>query len=228
MKTFTSFSKFHGRKGSTRALLLWNHKPFAVTCAHSTVRKTLGLFHQTALLLGARSSVHHFSWVARVILQLLVSGLRVLSTMLFDDFPTVGTTTERAQLTSCVEALFSVTGWSLKDTASFGPSFSALHVKVDLGEFDAGQVVFGNTDIRISAWLFALNRETAKWSHTRTHPRPHPERKWDRFFDKIQVIFFSKKAVPTLQNLRNTGRMRLRRRVENDHDQKPASGVSHP
>ena len=87
--------------------------------------KTPELFHQTALLLGARSSVHHLHWVARMILQVFVSSLRVLSTTFFDDVPTLGTDTERVQLTSCVEALFRVTGWSPNDTDSCAPSLSA-------------------------------------------------------------------------------------------------------
>ena len=97
---------------------------------------------------------------------------RVQSTTFFDDFPTIGTDTERVQLTSCVEAAFSVAEWSLKDTDSFPPSFSALGVQVDLGEFDAGKVAFGNTDIRFSGLKEAIGKVLAQGSI-----EPHVARK---------------------------------------------------
>ena len=64
---------------------------------------------QTALLSGARFFVRHFNWVERMILRILVSGLRVLCSTFIDGYPTMGTDTERVQLTSCVEALLETT-----------------------------------------------------------------------------------------------------------------------
>ena len=107
--------------------------------------------------------VHHFDW-ARTILQVSVSGLRVLSTTFFDDVPTAGTDSERVQLTSCVEALFSVTLCGLKDMDSFAPSFSAFGVQVDLGEFDAGKAAFGNRNIRFSGLTGPIGEDLAQGS----------------------------------------------------------------
>ena len=48
--------------------------------------------------------------------------------------------------------------WSLKDIDSSAPSFPALGVRVDLVEFDAGKVAFGNSDIRISGLTEPISR----------------------------------------------------------------------
>ena len=47
---------------------------------------------------------------ARDFAGLIVSRLRFLATTFFDDFPTIGTATERVQVTSCVKALFRLSG----------------------------------------------------------------------------------------------------------------------
>ena len=96
------------------------------------------LFQQCALPSGARSSVHHFNWVARMILHVIFSGLHIMSTSFFDDFPTVALNSEATSLAQCVDFFFALMGWSLKDTPAFQQYFPALGVLIDLGGIRAG------------------------------------------------------------------------------------------
>ena len=110
----------------------------------------------------------------------------------------MGTDTERIQLTSCVEAPFGVTGWSLKDIDSFAPSFSALGVQVDLGEFDAGKVFFGNTDIRISGLKEAIGEILAQG-----FIEPHVARKLRGRFLFARSNLFCRVGAGALRQLGN-------------------------
>ena len=78
-------------------------EPFAVTSVWNPTESRPELFQQCALPFGARSSVHHFNWVGRMILHVMVSGLHMMSTSFFDDFPTVALNSEATSLAQCVK-----------------------------------------------------------------------------------------------------------------------------
>ena len=124
-------------------------EPFAVTSVWNPLSHVQNYFNNAPFLLVARSSVHHFNWVARMILHVMVSGLHMMSTSLFDDFPTMALNSEATSLAQCVDFFFALMGWSLKDTPAFQQEFPALGVLIDLGGVRAGNVQIRNTEARL-------------------------------------------------------------------------------
>ena len=84
-----------------------------------------------------------------MILHVMVSGIHMLSTSFFDDFPTVTLKSEATSLPKCVDFFFALMGWSLKDTPDFQQEFPTLGIGIDLGGVRAGHTQIRNTEARL-------------------------------------------------------------------------------
>ena len=82
----------------------------------------------------------HFNLVTPMMLEAIVPGVHVLSTIFFDNLQTIGT--DHRTHTACFVGRVGET------LAFIVPSFSALGVRVDLGDVDPGTVSGGKTDVR--------------------------------------------------------------------------------
>ena len=110
-------------------------EPFAVTSVWNPTESRPELFQQCALPFGARSTVRHFNWVARMILHVILE--------------TVALKSEATSLSKCVDFFFALMGWSLKDTPAFQQECPAPSVLIDLGGVRAGHTQIRNTDARL-------------------------------------------------------------------------------
>jgi hypothetical protein len=73
-------------------------------------------------------------------------------TNLYDDFVTFSLEEDVVGTGATVELLFDLLGWDFAQEGdkalSFGPSFGALGIQIDLSEFERGFIEFSNTDKR--------------------------------------------------------------------------------
>ena len=138
--------------------------------AHIAVRNPssgqASIFRMLALPFGSVKSVHSFLRVAHSLWFILVVHLDILATNYFDDFVVLGRQGESTHLTSTINSVFTLLGWSFAEEGSKAPPFAcmaqALGVKIDVTNMHSGQAWVDNTDSRKDDISTAIQKVTTK------------------------------------------------------------------
>ena len=137
--------------------------------AHIAVRNPsageASIFRMLALPFGSIKSVHSFLRVAHSLWFILVVHLDILFTNYFDDFIVLGRRSESAHLTSVINSVLTLLGWSFAEEGSkaapFAGTAQALGVKVDVSDIHNGRAWVDNTDSRKDDISSAIQRVTS-------------------------------------------------------------------
>jgi hypothetical protein len=130
--------------------------PDSLCCSYITCFNPLSrspeIFQMLAVPFGGSRSVYSFLRIVRVLWWIACKCLAVMWTNLYDDFVTFSLEEDVVGTGATVELLFDLLGWDFAQEGdkalSFGPSFGALGIQIDLSEFERGFIEFSNTDKR--------------------------------------------------------------------------------
>jgi hypothetical protein len=126
------------------------HSSLSVIATWNSRRRCIEFYEQLVLPFGSTASVYNFNWTARGLQWILVSGLGILCTHYFDDFPTLEFKELCSHTQGLVDAFFELLGWDTKHQKEFATSFEALGVICDLADTQRGIVRFRNKPSRVA------------------------------------------------------------------------------
>ena len=126
------------------------HACFTVIACWSRQERKYCYYQQPALAFGASSSVLSFNWTAAALCALLVNILSIGATNFYDDFTVLELDSLAANVKWCVEELFSLLGWALKELPDFSTTAEPLGAVLDLAQCRQGRAQLGNRPKRVA------------------------------------------------------------------------------
>ena len=143
---------------------------FAYVAIYNPYKKKAELYQLLAAPFGATRSVYSFLRISHAICFTGVKALKIMWSVFFDDYVVFAQDPHARNTEAAVELLFKLLGWNFAidgdKATSFGDEFSALGVRVNLGEASLGRVSFINTEKRIKELSDAIEKIIEKGSMT--------------------------------------------------------------